>query len=181
MRPSFRIGKRSLYPWLFLGLAIAVNAVIFVFIPAKSLELFIPATGTVAGFVHFLYSQNMQETRLFAELFRQFNERYDTLNGGLSEITLREAQLLLTAADKQLLFKYFNLCGEEYLYYKAGYVDRDVWGAWCHGILFFAKHEEIRRLWNQEITGDSYYGFTLSEVERFVAKIDGRRHVGNRF
>jgi hypothetical protein len=126
MDASFHLVKRSRYPRLFLLLAIAANAVLFFGLQSpKAFELSIPATGVIAGFVYFLYSQHLQETRLFADLFREFNKRYDELNDNLNEIVTRPPQPLLSNKDKQLLYDYFNLCAEEYLYYNAGSIVSD--------------------------------------------------------
>jgi hypothetical protein len=66
----------------------------------------------------FLYSQHLQETRLFTELFQTFNERYDRLNHSLNEIA-GSARVGLSADSQQLLMDYFNLCAEEYLYFRS--------------------------------------------------------------
>lgn len=109
----FTLVKRSWYPFLFVALAILAGAgVLLIAPPGKLFELLVGTTGLVAGFVYFLYSQHLQETRIFADLFRQFNERYDKLNDRLNLIVAREVQGLLSQEDKQTLFDYFNLCGE---------------------------------------------------------------------
>jgi hypothetical protein len=161
---QFRLQTRNYYPWLFAGLAsIAVGSLAWITSASKALELSVPAVGVVAGFVYFLYSQHLQETRLFAELFRQFNERYDQLNGRLNEIARYDNdRRILSDDDTHTLYEYFNLCAEEYLYYKAGYIDEEVWNSWVAGMSFFACLDHIRHLWEEEIAGNSYYGFSLA-------------------
>jgi hypothetical protein len=56
------------------------------------------------------------------------------------------------------LFDYFNLCGEEYLFYSQGYVYPEVWKAWFNGMEFFRPNPRIRQLWNEELKTGSYYG-----------------------
>jgi hypothetical protein len=72
---------------------------------------------------------------------------------------------MLAADDKQLLYDYFNLCAEEYLYFKSGYVDAEVWQSWLRGMKLFASNPEIRRLWQEELESGSYYGFTLALID----------------
>lgn len=167
MSRRFALRKRGRYPWLFAGLATAAASAIVTLLPApRSYELLIPAMAAVAGFVYFIYSQHLQETRLFSELFKQFNERYDRLNGRLNEIASRDSEGMLSLAEKQVLYDYFNLCAEEYLYYKAGFIDEEVWKAWARGMKAYLASESVRRLWEEELSGGSYYGFTLDLMAR---------------
>ena len=117
--------------------------------------------GAVGGFVLFLYAQHHQNTQLFVSLFDKFNERYNGLNEKLNDIVQRDQHLMLQADEVGVLYDYFNLCAEEYLYFKAGYIDRDVWLAWVCGMAFFAKNSQVRNLWEDEIKQGSYYGFSL--------------------
>ena len=165
MRVHFRLGKRNLYPWLFLAIAGAANAVGYILAPgAKALDLYLPITAAVAGFVHFLYSQHNHETQLFVSLFDRFNVRYDSLNNKLNAIVTRPA-VELTERETKTLFDYFNLCAEEYLFYKAGYLDQDVWRSWLAGMKHFAKNDAIRSLWEIELKSGSYYGFSLALID----------------
>lgn len=87
------------------------------------------------------------------------------MNSELNGLLERDGALLLAQADKQLLYDYFNLCAEEYLYFKSGYIDGEVWAAWLRGMRSFAQHAEIRRVWETELGGGSYYGFTLALID----------------
>lgn len=167
MRTPFNLRQRNYYPWLFLGLVVAANALAFVLLPAKlSPELLLSITGAVAALVHFLYSQHNNNTERFIGLFRDFNARYDRLNNRLNALLLKDGALLLTAEDKQLLYDYFNLCAEEYMYLKSGYIDTEVWQSWLRGMQLFASNAEIRRLWKEELDSGSYYGFTLALIDQ---------------
>ena len=168
MQPKqpFSLGKKSRYPAIFLGVAAALITGILLFIPPpKQPELFLPAVAAAAGFAYFLYSQHLQETKLFSELFRQFNSMYDELNEDLNRIAAASDVTMLGLKDKQVLFDYFNLCAEEYLYFKSGFIDPEVWNAWVNGMQYFVAVQHIRNLWGAELAGGSYYGFTLGVVE----------------
>src|SRR5690606_15779374 len=83
------------------------------------------------------------------------------LNDQLNEIVAREQPSFITASDKNVLFDYFNLCAEEYLYFKAGCIEAQVWESWVSGMRYFSQSEVIRRLWVEELETGSYYGFHL--------------------
>ena len=166
MYTPFRLSRRNYYPWLFLGLVVAANALVLVFLPSKvSPELLLSITGGVAALVHFLYAQHNNNTDRFIGLFKEFNARYDLLNDKMNTLVTRDGALVLAAEDTQLLFDYFNLCAEEYLYFKAGYIDIEVWGAWLKGMKYFADRAEIRRVWKEELASGSYYGFGLDTID----------------
>ncbi len=67
----------------------------------------------------------------------------------------------LKPSDIPILYDYFNLCAEEYMYFNAGCIDSRVWLAWINGMRHFAGDPEILEIWNQELESDSYYGFSL--------------------
>ncbi|MBL8377737.1 MAG: hypothetical protein JNM79_07715 [Burkholderiales bacterium] len=88
--------------------------------------------------------------------------RFDTLNDVLNRIRNLPANALIEPKDKQRLYDYFNLCAEEYLYFRAGYIDAEVWTSWLCGMAHFASSDAVRSIWDQELQLGSYYGFTLS-------------------
>lgn len=163
MPPSpLRLSRRSVYP-VVLGLVflLILLAIHLVLPEPKRAEFFVPALVATAGLAYFLYAQHLQETRLFSDLFRQFNERYDSLNEGLNKILELPADHMLTQVERQALYDYFNLCAEEHMYFTAGYVDLDVWRSWKNGMRVYAKHPAIASLWAEELRSGSYYSFTL--------------------
>ena len=163
MRRLFSLRQRNYYPWLFLGLIILANGMLFLFLPSKvSPELLLSVTGSVAALVHFFYSQYNHSTDRFIELFRDFNSRYDRLNDKLNALIAKDGNLVLAPEDILLLYDYFNLCSEEYLYFKSGYIDIEVWQSWLNGMKYFASNPEIHRIWLSELQSGSYYGFPPS-------------------
>ena len=173
MNFPFKLKKRNWYPFIFLGLVIGLLALVFWFIHLelicadKSFEAVISALGIAAGFTHFLYSQYLEQTRLFRELAQDFINRYDRLNGRLNSIH-DEGTIPKEGPERRkalnCLYDYFNLCAEEYLYFHAGHIDPHVWVSWCVGMSDFAKIEVIKELWEKELKRPSYYGFDLARV-----------------
>ena len=116
----------------------------------------------IAGFLSFVYfahTQKLEEVKLFKELFKEFNERYDRLNAPLDRILHGNNNDALNAAELDTLYDYFNLCAEEFFYYKHGYIDRQVWKAWSNGMKLFFSNPRISKLWQKERKTESYYGF----------------------
>ena len=128
----------------------------------------IPAVGSILGISYFLFKQKLEETCLFRELYRDFNERYAKMNDRLYDIHEDQTDQSLGHEDKVFLFEYFNLCSEEFLYYRKGYIYPEVWRAWQNGMAIFCESRRIRELWESEIETGSYYGMTLPHKEDVI-------------
>lgn len=124
-------------------------------------EIFYAFIGGIASFAYFIQKQKLEETSLFRQLFDRFNERYDKMNEQLSQISLGDTSVQLLPTEVKVLIDYFNLCAEEYLYYKRGYIPRDVWCSWCNGMQWYYANPQIRALWDKELEAESFYGFAM--------------------
>src|SRR5215472_6879685 len=156
---ALTLRNRKWYPLVFLIGSSAAIVAWLRFAAGHPPELLLSAIGGIAGFTYFKYRQHLDEARLFKELFAEFNGRYDALSDDLNGILFGASAGTLTADEREQLFSYFNLCAEEYFFYKAGYIDRDVWESWCRGMKVFFNHPRIQALWEQDCKADSYYGF----------------------
>lgn len=156
---ALRLHNKKWYPLIFLVCSATVVAAWLHFAAGRRPELLLSGIGAVAGFTYFLYRQHLDETKLFKELFLEFNARYDKLNDGLNRILFGPREGNLSEAERDLLFSYFNLCAEEYFFYKAGYLEQHVWKSWHRGMDVFFKDPRIRDLWDRDCKADSYYGF----------------------
>jgi hypothetical protein len=155
-----RLHNKKWYPVYFL-LGLAAVAVTWFSLPGERRpELLFSGIGAVAGFTYFVYRQHLDETKLFKELFVEFNERYNKLNEGLNGIRYGPPNGKLSDAERDLLFTYFNLCAEEYFFYQAGYIDYSVWESWKKGMRVFFGHPTIRELWKLDSKANSYYDFS---------------------
>jgi hypothetical protein len=166
MRLPFKLRRRQSYPWWFAAVAAFLGG-LFLLLPTnlQTAELLLAVIGAAAAFFHFLYGQHNFNTERFVELFAQFNARFDDLNDDLNRIRDEHADTPLAPKDMQVLYDYFNLCGEEYLYFKAGFIDGSVWRSWLNGMSHFAAGERIQRVWASELKQDSYYGFSLDLLD----------------
>ena len=154
-----KLANRHYYPFLLLGGFVLAVAFAMSFPEGRHIEILISIVGAFAGTTYFLYSQHTENTRLFTDLFREFNQRYDKMNAQLNGLLNVDSRQALSEEERGWLFDYFNLCAEEYLYYNAGYIDENVWRSWSNGMLQFFQNTRIAQLWEEERISDSYYGF----------------------
>ena len=166
MKKISHLQIRTCYPLLFCSLIVICDGLALYLgnLSNKPFEFLIPATTLVMGFCYFSYSQHLQQTKLFIDLFTAFNSRYDKLNKPLNTMLIRGDGNTLRPEDVNVLYDYFNLCAEEYIYYESGYIDSNVWESWKQGMKIFTDDDEIKRLWVHEIQSGSYYGFSLDKI-----------------
>jgi len=117
--------------------------------------------GTVISIIYSFQAQRREEVRLFKDLFTDFNERYDRLNDEMNKILRLPSNEALSNGHLDTLNDYFNLCGEEYLFYQLGYIRPKAWEAWLAGMRFYYADERIKKIWDRELESDSYYGFPV--------------------
>jgi hypothetical protein len=149
-----------------LPIVIAIAALWFYYSPRarEGITLIITITGGIISFFYVVQKQQLEDLQMFKEVFHDFNSRYDKLNEKLNRIVTGKANAPLTEDETYILYDYFNLCAEEYLYFQKGYIYKEVWTAWCYGIRFFFESPRIRPLWQQEEETNSYYGLTLQII-----------------
>lgn len=131
--------------------------------------------GTL-GFCYFVHQQKLAETVLFHQLFTAFNARYDVLNGKLASLIENEALggvEPLLPLQRGFVVDYFNLCAEEYHYFKLGYIPRNVWRSWCRGMAWHLRQPCIKAVWFVEVKTDSFYGLTYEAILKGAEFSDG--------
>lgn len=128
------------------------------------------------------FNKNQHEIanhQLQKELFSEFNKRYDIFNGYLQKITLYKSleDLRVNKPKKHLFLRnklndYFNLCAEEYYWYKKGRIDENLWKSWEVGMnSWYNNHPIIREAWEEEYNSFGYQSFYLSKKdEQFFKK-----------
>lgn len=116
--------------------------------------------GSLISFIFVVQKQTIDEAKLFKDIFIEFNKRYDRLNAKLNEIKREENRPLYEIEGAvDTLFDYFNLCAEEYLFYKRGYVYPEIWSSWVKGMRIYFGDDRVWKLWLEEQKTESYYGF----------------------
>ena len=77
---------------------------------------FVTVMSSLLSVAYFLQKQKLEEMRLFRELFKECNGRYDSMNECLAVIA-QKGDIELSCEDRVKVVDYLNLCGEEYLYF----------------------------------------------------------------
>ena len=149
----------SNYWWL---LAASTGTLFFVLAHLKEpLTTFAGVAGAILSTVYFIQKQKLEELRLFREIFKECNARYDAMNERVASIC-DSNDARLNPEEATQLIDYFNLCGEEYLYYKRGYIPPEVWEAWFLGMQIVISSPRVNELWRVEASTGSYYGLPLN-------------------
>lgn len=164
MRTAFSLKQRNWYPYAFLLTALLIGTA-SIYCP---LEIFHKQSLTIIGmagaFFAFLYTQHLHQTQFFNELFHRFNNKYDSLNEKLDKIIHSESAL--TPEQQRTLVDYFNLCAEEYMFYKSGHIDSNAWKSWNAGMRYYFSNAKIGEFWRQELKTNSYYGLSISVLSQ---------------
>ena len=160
-----RHGLFKHYWWiaLLVWAAGGIGAVFF-FTTAERITLIGSITAAALGFCYFVQRQKLAETRLFKDLFTDFNRRYGAINDRL--VGLMDSDEPLNPSDRQTIVDYFNLCAEEYLFFSEGYIHQAVWKSWCVGMLSYLDHEPYQSVWRKESETNSYYGLSLNAIRQ---------------
>ncbi len=127
---------------------------------SESVTTIATVAGAILSAIYFIQKQKLEELRLFRELFKEFNERYDGLNEKLARI-VEAKESMVSVVEREMLIDYFNLCGEEYLYVQQGYIYPSVWTAWHNGMKAIVSVPRVHRVWVVENETGSYYGLPL--------------------
>ena len=107
-----------------------------------------------------LRNSQLEKDKVFKELFISFNNKYDNSFNDLLNKLQKEAKTYeLLDAEKLKIYDYLNLCSEEYLWFKKGRIDTDVWEAWREGMLKQMSAPCLKQIIAEERMQDvSYYG-----------------------
>jgi len=167
MNVRFKYWIYQHYLLILFGILIITFTLIVLFWKyVNTFEVLISIFGGVFSFIYFVQKQQLDELNSFRELFADFNSRYDKLNEKLNQIIEEDGKKTLNKTEfDSILNDYFNLCGEEYLYYKNGYIYPEVWKAWCNGMDYFLRNKTIGDRWAEEEKTDSYYGLARTKIK----------------
>ena len=109
--------------------------------------------------IYIFQKQQLDEAVLFKELFGEFNSRYESLNDELGRIKV-SPRSQWTDDQNAILEEYFNLCCEEYLYFKKGFIYQETWDSWVKGMRIFFVGVKKKK-WLEDMESNSGYGLTL--------------------
>ena len=150
--------RRRLWPLFGVLSAVVLGVIPRLPPPYSSHEVLIAAMGGVWALAFYLHSQHGEDARFLKELLTEFNGRYNQLNNDLQFAIWRKEPF--TPEEDLNFIDYFNLCAEEWLFWKGGYIPHAVWNAWRNGMQQqYGTDPRVKKLWQQERKSNSYYGF----------------------
>ena len=118
--------------------------------------------GSCWALAFYVHRRQADDARFAKELLTEFNERYDKLSSVLQFAISRRGDF---EKETELNFiRYFNLCAEEWLFWKAGYIYDPVWKAWENGMRQYSRDNRVMAIWDEEAKTDSYYGFDFRGI-----------------
>jgi hypothetical protein len=91
---------------------------------------------------------------MMKDLFTDFNKRYDALNDDILLIVnsaKADKTFELKPCQKKTIIDFFNLCSEEYFWFKRGRIDNKIWLSWSSGMNYWYQHDVINKLWKEEV------------------------------
>lgn len=145
--------------WLSAGVVLITVVIAWQF-KDQNWQVVVSVVGGALSLVYFVQKQKLEELRLFKDLFVEFNARYDKIQDRLLFIA-EQNDGELSKEECQVVYEYFNLCAEEFLFFRLGYIDPAAWSAWRSGMRCHLNNSRIRQLWDKDVKSDSYYGLQL--------------------
>lgn len=142
-------------------LLLLIAGEIYLFHTEQSIERHAALLGAVLPVFYFIQKQKLDELHVFLSIFEKANERYKALGSKLEIIISKPVDNELDSSEKETLISYFNLCAEEYLYFKQGYIFPHFWASWENGMRMVFLHDRVKSLWELESKTHSYYGLVI--------------------
>lgn len=130
---------------------------------------------------HFEHSEKLANDKIFKELFTEFNKRYDKLNDTLAEMKFPHPNWLdnIDIKDEYKIESYttiidfFNLCAEEYFWYKEGRINGNIWSSWSKGMNdVFKGSPLIQNVWEKECKNEGYKSYYIDNPNEFFSLLN---------
>jgi len=128
--------------------------------------------GLIITVIYYYHSSKLSNDRMSKELFTEFNSRYGKFNDSLVDISKCQTidELEKDSKLKNNLIDYFNLCAEEYFWYKKGRIDSLIWKAWSAGMNDWYKYPVIQAAWEKEIEEFDCRSYYIKDMNEFFLK-----------
>ncbi|MGL2963860.1 hypothetical protein ACSVH2_08600 [Flavobacterium sp. RSB2_4_14] len=126
---------------------------------------------------YYKHSKKIEHDKMLKELFGEFNARYDRINIQLDLISrISKDDWNQIKVKKQIkytgiIYDFFNLCAEEYFWFKENRVSEKVWKSWSKGMnIIYNRSEVIQNIWKEESEKEGYISYYLEKKENFFKK-----------
>lgn len=148
--------------------------VLFFCLEEKKAEVYISVIAAILALYFGLLKHQISNDEMFLTIFSDFNSIYNNdFNDLLNELRTN-VKWELTQKEVNLIIDYFNLCAEEYLWFKKGRLPKDIWNAWKAGIMENLQITQVYEIYKKEMRIDNnrkaYYGLE-DEIQKMAEKI----------
>jgi len=153
---------------LFTLVLVLISLVLFLALDFDD-KLFLGALGVIITLYFGLIKVQIENDRFFKELFIDFNHRYSLLNETLYDITTSDLKVEdLSFKQKDKVYDYFNLCAEEYYWYKKNRINKVVWQSWKNGMFYWFEKDIIKEMWQNEMkNAESKASYYMKSSDNF--------------
>ncbi|MEQ8219370.1 MAG: hypothetical protein RH981_14125 [Arenibacter sp.] len=133
-------------------------------------------SGILITFFYNRHNRRLAHDKMEKDLFTECNRRYDALNEYLEEIVKFQniEELNNYTGEVNLRYKlndYFNLCAEEYYWYKKKRIDNKIWESWEEGMnSWYNNHTIIREVWDLELKNYGHKTFYMNNGDSFFRR-----------
>ncbi|WP_405377499.1 hypothetical protein [Nonlabens sp. Asnod3-A02] len=118
---------------------------------------------------HHKHSRKITNDKMQMELHTKFSDEFEELLPNL--LVLIDSELPENnpiygedqeAINTLTIRKYFNLCAEEFYWYKRGRIDQEVWNSWRNGMNdFYSMSPLMQELWEDNSKNGGYKAYYL--------------------
>lgn len=160
-------------PIIAASLLVVAFYVLIICLEEKKAEVYISVVAAILVLYFGLLKHQISNDEMFLKVFSDFNSRYtNDFSNFLNELRTN-VNRELTQKEVNLIIDYFNLCAEEYLWFKKGRLPKDVWNAWRTGILENLNIKQVHQIYLAEMETDNerkaYYGLE-DEIQELAEK-----------
>lgn len=124
------------------------------------------------------HTKKLANDKMMKELFTEFNLRYDKINNRLDKISKMSVVMWEAEKDeknKSLIYgdvvDFFNICAEEYYWYKESRLDTKIWKAWHKGMNdIYNRSKIIQHIWDEECKNEGYKSYYITNKNEIFKK-----------
>ncbi|NQZ60160.1 MAG: hypothetical protein HRT88_22130 [Lentisphaeraceae bacterium] len=133
-------------------------------------KILISIIVVILSILYFVQKQKLEKEKLFFDAFKDFNYRFSLLNADLIDLP-KEGKC--KESEERIIRKYFDLCAEEYYFFKHNILPLEVWEAWAIGIYYYlSNYNCIKDYWREVEKSSSSYGLNIIEIEKYNKKLE---------
>lgn len=112
--------------------------------------------GIIATFLA-VFQWQVSKRQLGLQVMEHVHVRYCQLQVELERLPLLGSLATLSPDQTRVVSAYFNLCAEEFYWYRERHITHAVWAVWLLGMAETLRHPLFTDAWRQRFSRDYYY------------------------